>query len=195
MTMDPKTKLADATGHDVGNRALMSALADGALRHESISEAVAAAARDGDAQAAWHAYHVIGDVMRSSALADATGDQEFVLKLRERLASEPMVARPEAANDGVFNWKLWATAASVVAVAGVVWNVMSVQGPAASSGQLASLKPPVARVDAPASAPALMLRDARLDELLAAHRQMGGTSALQNPSGFLRNATFEGGSR
>lgn len=195
MTMDPKTTPADALGHDAGNRALMSALADGALRDESIAEAVAAAARDGDAQAAWHAYHVIGDVMRSSALADATGDRAFVLKLRERLASESIVARPEAANDGVFNWKLWATAASVVAAAGVVWNVMSVQGPVASGGQLASAQPPVARVDAAASAPALMLRDARLDELLAAHRQMGGTSALQNPSGFLRNATFEGGSR
>lgn len=195
MTMDPKTTPADGVGHDAGNRALMSALADGVLRDEAIAEAVAAAARDGDAQAAWHAYHVIGDVMRSSALADATGDRAFVLKLRERLASEPMVARPEAANDSVFSWKLWATVASVVAAAGVVWNVMSVQGPVASGGQLASVKPPAARVDAAASAPALMLRDARLDELLAAHRQMGGTSALQNPSGFLRNATFEGGSR
>ncbi len=39
--------------------------------------------------------------------------------------------------------------------------------------------------------PPVMLRDPRLDELLAAHRQFGGTSALQMASGFLRNATFE----
>ena len=39
-----------------------------------------------------------------------------------------------------------------------------------------------------------MLRDPRLDELLAAHRQLGG-AALQMPSGFLRNATFEGPGR
>jgi sigma-E factor negative regulatory protein RseA len=38
-----------------------------------------------------------------------------------------------------------------------------------------------------------MLRDARLDELLAAHQQAGGGS--QMPSSFLRNATFEGPSR
>ena len=40
-------------------------------------------------------------------------------------------------------------------------------------------------------APQVMLRDARLDELLAAHQQAGGAS--QMPSGFLRNATFEEG--
>ncbi len=38
-----------------------------------------------------------------------------------------------------------------------------------------------------------MIRDPRLDELLAAHRQLGNsTSALQMPAGFLRNATFAG---
>jgi sigma-E factor negative regulatory protein RseA len=36
-----------------------------------------------------------------------------------------------------------------------------------------------------------MLRDPELDALLSAHRAMGGNSALQLPSGFLRNATFE----
>jgi sigma-E factor negative regulatory protein RseA len=53
---------------------------------------------------------------------------------------------------------------------------------------------PVAAPETTAAAsvePSVMLRDARLDELLAAHRQFGGTSALQTPAGFLRNATFE----
>ena len=36
-----------------------------------------------------------------------------------------------------------------------------------------------------------IVRDARMQELLAAHKQAGGASALQVPSGFLRNATFE----
>ena len=39
--------------------------------------------------------------------------------------------------------------------------------------------------------PQVMLRDPELDALLSAHRAMGGNSALQLPSGFLRNATFE----
>lgn len=40
-----------------------------------------------------------------------------------------------------------------------------------------------------------MIRDPHIDALLAAHRQFGGTSALQAPTGFLRNATFEEGAR
>ena len=43
--------------------------------------------------------------------------------------------------------------------------------------------------------PQVMIRDPRLDELLAAHKQFGGTSALQMPAGFLRNATFEAPAR
>ncbi|UST55062.1 sigma-E factor negative regulatory protein [Comamonadaceae bacterium OTU4NAUVB1] len=49
------------------------------------------------------------------------------------------------------------------------------------------------RVAAGAGEPQVMLRDARLDQLLEAHRQAGG--AAQMPSGFLRNATFDGPSR
>lgn len=39
--------------------------------------------------------------------------------------------------------------------------------------------------------PQVMIRDPRLDELLAAHKQFGNASALQQPAGFLRNATFQ----
>ena len=46
---------------------------------------------------------------------------------------------------------------------------------------------------ADAEAPAgLLVRDARLDAYLAAHKQFGGSSALGLPSGFLRAATREG---
>ena len=41
----------------------------------------------------------------------------------------------------------------------------------------------------------VMIRDPRLDELLAAHKQFGSTSTLQMPAGFLRNATFDSPSR
>ena len=52
---------------------------------------------------------------------------------------------------------------------------------------------PVAATSDPRTA--TMIRDPRLDQLLAAHRQLGGGTALQAPSGFLRNATFEGPAR
>jgi sigma-E factor negative regulatory protein RseA len=40
-----------------------------------------------------------------------------------------------------------------------------------------------------------MLRDARLDELLAAHRQFGSATAIPMPAGALRNAAFEAPAR
>lgn len=50
-------------------------------------------------------------------------------------------------------------------------------------------------VTLPSGEPQVMIRDKRLDELLAAHKQFGGTSALQMPAGFLRNATFDAPAR
>ncbi|CAN5566688.1 sigma-E factor negative regulatory protein [soil metagenome] len=40
-----------------------------------------------------------------------------------------------------------------------------------------------------------LIRDARLDQYLAAHKQFGGSTALGVPSGFLRSATSEGRDR
>jgi sigma-E factor negative regulatory protein RseA len=36
----------------------------------------------------------------------------------------------------------------------------------------------------------VMIRDPHLDALMQAHQQLGGHSAWQMPSGFLRNATY-----
>jgi sigma-E factor negative regulatory protein RseA len=85
-------------------------------------------------------------------------------------------------------WKLAAGVASFAAVAAVGWNLWGA-GPAANS------QPQVAAASAPVlEASAATTRDARLEMLLAAHRQFGGVTAL-GTSGFLRNATFEGPSR
>ncbi|WP_338053086.1 sigma-E factor negative regulatory protein [Rhodoferax koreensis] len=53
----------------------------------------------------------------------------------------------------------------------------------------------VQAVTLPGGEPQVMIRDRRLDELMAAHKQFGGTSALQMPAGFLRNATFDAPAR
>lgn len=122
--------------------------------------------------------------------------------------------RAEPANEPVFRWKLVAGAASLAAVAAISWNWVGGMNAAPTGAQLAQVQsPPVAsvlaasdpkatsaitsavptRVQIGSGAPQVMLRDARLDELLQAHQQAGGAS--QMPSTFLRNATFEGPSR
>lgn len=123
----------------------------------------------------------------------------------------PQALPRQAANASLFHWKRVAGLASVAAVAVVGWGSWSnLQSPpsvatwaalssgpsAAPAASIAALAPlsPSAPVLAQADSmpgPAVMLRDPRLDELLAAHQQFGNTSALQMPARFLRNATFE----
>lgn len=119
----------------------------------------------------------------------------------------------DSANHAVFRWKLVAGLASVAAVAMVGWNsasMLSGQAGKAGSGQqlagagiqqmVASAQPASGGlaagqglVQTPVTVgqnSSIMLRDPRLDELLAARGQIGGTANLQMPAGFLRNATF-----
>jgi sigma-E factor negative regulatory protein RseA len=131
----------------------------------------------------------------------------------------PAQRRAEAANEPVFRWKLVAGAASLMAVAAISWTLVGNGAAVQQAGpQVASVQqqqqPAVNSVlaaaavnsDLPATStltptrvivgngnPQVMLRDPRLDQLLEAHQQAGGAS--QMPSGFLRNATFEGPTR
>lgn len=123
-----------------------------------------------------------------------------------RTISVPEPQRAQAANAPSFRWKMVAGFASLAAVAAIGWNVLGGIGANSSQPQLALVPAPQRAVAAaeqmaantpgtPGNEQAVMIRDPRLDELLAAHKQFGGTSALQMPAGFLRNATFEGGGR
>lgn len=127
----------------------------------------------------------------------------------------------DAANDAVFRWKMLAGFASLAAVVAVAWNMsvaVDTTGPQLAQAPAANAVAAVVAASVPASTetgvsaqgtpmpaasteavPAVLaeaqqgpvLRDARLEELMAAHRQAGGMSALQMPAGFLRNAAFD----
>jgi sigma-E factor negative regulatory protein RseA len=105
------------------------------------------------------------------------------------LAAKLPQHRATAANDSNFRWKLVAGVASLAAMSAIAWNASGLLVPA-SSPQLAQASPPPVQILV-ASPQGTMVRDARLEELLAAHKQFGATSALQEPSGFLRSATFD----
>jgi sigma-E factor negative regulatory protein RseA len=192
---------------------LMSALADGQLGGENFAAALQACRHDESAIASWNTYHLIGDVLRSPGFGVRSADSTFVGRLTQRLAqetllgalprsvdpdlaapakgivaSEPTHNRGPASNDANFRWRLVAGFASLAAVSAIAWNASGL-GVTASAPQLAQAPAPQQLVVASPQGP--MVRDARLEELLAAHKQLGGTSAFQEPSGFLRNATFE----
>ena len=188
---------------------LLSALADGELGREEISVVLQSCRQDEAVVANWNAYHLIGDVLRSPAPAKRGADMAFLDRLNQRIAQEKTQARPAAAaaptvgklapglirhrapaaNDGssagswlrvLPRWQRWPPLPGMPQASWVLplrrnwlrgrrrnsrWSWLRRRGP--------------------------MVRDARLEELLAAHRELGSTSALQVPSGFLRNATFE----
>jgi sigma-E factor negative regulatory protein RseA len=203
----------------------ISALADGQLRGEEFARAVESATEDAQALATWHAYHVVGDVLRCGELAAYHHDVDFMARLKTRLRQEQIQVRAEetigfvaknaypergsgqnsaenrAANESIFRWKLVAGFASLAAVVSIGWNGFTAVNPAISQPQLAQAVMPVQPQAAPSAVAvadggsAVLIRDPRLDAFLAAHEQFGGTSALQMPAGFFRNATFEGPTR
>lgn len=193
-----------------GVQDFVSLLADGRLQGGEFAKAVDAVSGSAEARATWHAYHVVGEVLRND-LTPTVSDAAFLARFRDRLAAEPAVSRlpldvvtasprviVPAANESVFRWKLVAGLASVAAVSAMVWSTISGLGMPGAVQQLAQApQADATRVQTVATgAPQVMIRDARLDELLAAHKQTaGGGSALHMSSGFLRNATFEGASR
>lgn len=191
-----KTTLSNT---DVGES--MSALADGELRGDAFAQTMAACEQDPALLTSWHDYHLIGDVLRSPDLRVTSTASPFLTRLQSRLAQEtvqpaaptevslPMpVASQAAANDPVFQWKMLAGMASMAAVAMMVWTLAV---PTSSTGPQLAQSPASTDSVLVASPQGTIVRDARLEELLAAHKQVGGNSALQMPSGFLRNATFE----
>ncbi len=197
----------------------ISALADGQLQGEAFAHGVQAVAGDAQARAAWHTYHLIGDVLRGGAATPCTEPSAFMTRLAGQLAAEPGFAiktiaahaRPDRAygtfdpknavfdvqqlpaNDASFRWKLVAGFASVAAVGAVAWTLSG------GLGGLGNTQPQLAAAPAAttlaSSNAGVMIRDERLDELLAAHRQLGGAAALQPSAGMLRNATFEAPAR
>ncbi|MDP1564869.1 MAG: sigma-E factor negative regulatory protein [Polaromonas sp.] len=201
------------------NLELISALADGQLASDDFAAVLAVCEADDQALASWNAYHLIGDVLRSPGLASQVSDAAFLTRLRTRLADEPAIdarrevpavsaavtampgawtdAGREASNDSSFRLKLVAGFVSVAAVVAVAWSTgPTLLAPSAAPQLAQSTTPQLARPEAPQqvlvmSAQGPVVRDARLQQLLAEHKQFGGTSALQMPSGFLRNATFE----
>ncbi|MET3497467.1 sigma-E factor negative regulatory protein [Variovorax boronicumulans] len=139
-------------------REQVSALADGHLQGEAFAQAIDAVCVEGESRAAWQAYHVVGDVLRSGSHSPCSDSAAFLARFQQRLAAEPVMAMPalkpvaapvavevqrraDAANEPVFRWKLVAGAASMVAVAAISWTLI---GNGTSGAQIAAQQQPAA---------------------------------------------------
>jgi len=181
----------------------LSALVDGDLL-ASVQDELADLLADPNTVQTWHLYHIVGDVLRSEELAPTAQDLAFWERLEQKMALEPsrpagvtelaantgvQPARGQAANASVLRWKWVAGLACTVLVAAAGLGMWP-QGVPDGSGQATAVADIPQEVAAGAGT-SVMLRDPQLDALMAAHQQLGGHSALQMPSGFLRNATYE----
>lgn len=181
---------------------LLSALADGELGQSELDAALQACGQDPATLARWNTYHLIGHGLRAPSSPVYSADAAFLTGLRQALALEPSItsdqprlaviqaANGEASNDASFRWKLVAGFASLAAVCAIGWNAVATL-PFAGAPQLALAPAPASQQLVVASPQGPMVRDARIEELMAAHRQLSGASALQVPSGFLQNAALE----
>lgn len=87
--------MSGESGEVLRRRQCLSATADGEARAEEVALACLAWRDDPEARADWHAYALIGDVLRSDDLARGAGaDSAFLARLRERMAHEPVVLAP-----------------------------------------------------------------------------------------------------
>jgi sigma-E factor negative regulatory protein RseA len=168
----------------------------------------------------WHTYQWIGDVMRSEDLAsDAGHDQDFLIALRARLATEPVVLAPApavvpaaaaapapvaalAAGGRRLRWGTPVAMAAGVVVTGAL-VMMNYGGSRASGDSMAptlvvdtTSAPPQALAAVAASAPVPpgdLVRDPELDRYLNAHRQLAGNAYLAVPGGVRQVAVTTGG--
>ena len=196
------------------SREQLSALMDGECSRQESAELFQALARTPGWQQTWHDFDTVGCALRAHAQGAAgpllKPHNVFVQGVMDRLQAEapswapepqPLAiqqAMPEAANDGVFRWKLVASIATMAAVVSVAWQLGGVADPVGAQ-MAAAPKPVESTVVAVASSTlqpvqtpqGTMLRNPELEALMAAHRQYGGMTALQMPAGFLRTATFD----
>jgi sigma-E factor negative regulatory protein RseA len=213
LQVDVETEMSSGFEKGSSGAEQLSALADGEVDGAGAGAACAAWKSDAELRRTWHAWHLIGDVLRSEDLASSPArDERFLLALRERLAAEPVVLAPEraakapaAAHRGG-RWLLpSAVAAGFMLVAGTFLVLVPSGAPTPTTPTLARVEPP-APVEAPIVQAAIrepampvqavavngrIIRDPRLESYLAAHKQFAGTSALGVPSAFLRSATVD----
>jgi len=219
--------MLDESEANVAARERLSALLDGELEQRAVTQACAHWRDSAESRSTWHAYHLIGDVLRSDDLArHPARDTAFLDALRAKLADEPVVLAPKpletpasiglpaagraVAGGGPRRWG-WiapsAVAAGFVAVAGVLTltrpgllperseatSAAQAAAPASFAGAATLVTNPAALAPEPQTfvATGQVIRDARLDRYLNAHKQFAGSSALGVPSAYLRNATAE----
>ena len=166
----------------------LSAGMDGHATAAEMDAVCAAWRSDADARETWHAYHLIGDVLRSNGLASsAAADDDFLRQFRQRMADEPVALPAHTTSVSQLARWPWATAAAVAGFAAVV-GVMLVLRP---GGVQPSEMDMQARTQNNALDQAVvkgqLIRDAELERYFAAHRRVSLGAPVVMPGAAVRS--------
>jgi sigma-E factor negative regulatory protein RseA len=181
----------------------LSALADGELPAEDIGSVLDALEADPTAYEVWTTQHACAAAIRGEQIHAASGEVEFWAVLQKRLDAETMLPwsqQPQpvtrasltpVANEPFWKMRYVASLAMVFAVGGMTAVLWPSSTPEESIAAVVAEPATAVAEIAAISDGSVMLRNPELDALMAAHQQMGGHSAWQATSGFLRSATYE----
>lgn len=155
----------------------ISELMDGELEAEETRHALNALKRE-DTREHWDTYHLIGDALRKEPMLSAG----FVERVAQRLADEPTVLAPrKPAPHRARNIALSA-AASLSAVALVMWTVLQ-PGTTGSQTEMVASSQPAAPQVAPVAANA---GSANVDSYLIAHQEFSPSTAVHGMAPYAR---------
>jgi sigma-E factor negative regulatory protein RseA len=162
----------------------ISELMDGELEGREAQRQLARIKQDQHLAHCWSTFHLIGDALRGErTLSRAVGS-----RVAAQLASEPTILAPRP-----FTFKRVATyamsaAASVSAVALVVW--MASNNPLAPQAEVATAPAPVVP---PAATPSPQLAsvpsEGEMNEYLIAHQEFSPSTAIQGLAPYIRGVS------
>lgn len=164
----------------------VSALMDGEVADRELDAAIAAAKTEVGA-VDWQMYQLIGDALRSEDLLRADSSQAFMQTFSARFEAEPHVlvpSAPHASRHRLFVRPSWVrrvvpATAVAAAVAAVTWVAVPQLLPTTNPNGETTVVAMAPAASDKASRPSIiavsndtaMIRDARLDDYLRAHRQ------------------------
>ena len=163
----------------------LSALIDGELQSDSLHAHLGRLRADPELRSAWDTYHLIGDALRGQI------GPGIAARVVARLRDEPTVLapRPEKSPSRQLGWYAMSAAASVAAVAFVVWTASPSwrAEPQLAGGSAAA----TVAIPAPVTLVSSGVAPAEVENYLLAHRPYSHTSAMQGIAPYGRSVADE----
>jgi sigma-E factor negative regulatory protein RseA len=172
----------------------ISALMDSELDEDDVARLFSRLKPQDELRESWDTFHLIGDALRG----DCRLSPHFSLRVAERLAAEPTVLAPRRRNAAKrVNTYVLSAAASLSAVALVVWVAFSIN-PSAPPQEIAKAQiPAAAPVAAIAQVPATaqvagianVSSEGDMHEYLLAHQGFSPSTAIQGVLPYIRSVS------